>query len=277
MGDFLALSTRAQGAQDVLVLQVLARQLAGLDRYYDGRSGQAAFRAFARARLAPAFARLGWDARSGEADNDQVLRTTLINTLGQLDDAAVVAEARRRFAAYLATPSSLTGSTREAVLRIVASHADTQTWEDLHRLARAATDVTQKTRIYHDLGLSHDRTLADRALALALSSEPSATDVPELISGVAEVYPDDAFAFALANRAKVDGVLEPTSRTTFYTRLATGSTNPGMPASLARFAASVPTSARGEVDRAIATIRYRLEIIAKRAPEMDRWLAANDG
>ena len=277
MSDFLALASRAQAAGEPIVVQVLAQQLSALDALYDGQVGQPAYRAFARARLAPAFGRLGWDARPGEADNDIVLRTTLITTLGRLDDPAVIAEARRRFTASLAAPGSLTGSTRQAVLRIVASHADAETWEALHRLANAATDITDKTRLYHYLGLSHDPALADKALALALSGEPSATDVPEVISGVAEVYPDKAFTFALAHRAAVDAALEPTSRATFYTRLASGSADPAMPDQLTRFAATIPANARGEVDKAIASVRYRLEIVAKRLPEVDRWLAAHPG
>ena len=33
-------------------------------------------------------------------------------------------------------------------------------------------------------------------------------------------------------------------------------------------------AARGEVEKAAGSIRYRLDVIAKRLPEADRWLAA---
>jgi hypothetical protein len=48
-----------------------------------------------------------------------------------------------------------------------------------------------------------------------------------------------------------------------------------MPAKLTAFAATVPPSARGEVAKALASIAYRMEVISKRLPEVDRWLAAH--
>jgi len=277
MSNFLALVDHAKNAREAIVLQTLAEQLAGLDRLYDDQPGQAAYRAFARARLAPAFARLGWDPTPGEPDNNAVLRRTLIATLGQLDDPAVIAEARGRFRAFLAAPDSLSGSTRQTVLQIVAGHADAETWERLHELARQATEVTDRSRLYSLLGASHTPGLADRALALALTSEPSATDAPALIRSVARNFPDRAFAFALAHRAAVDALLEPTFRTRFYTGLAGGSQDPAMPAKLDAFAATIPANSRGEITRAIAAIRYRLDIVAKRLPEVDRWLGDHPG
>ena len=61
MSDFLAIAKQAETAQDPVVLRALTLQLGGLDDLYEGRPGQAADRAFARARLAPAFATVGWD------------------------------------------------------------------------------------------------------------------------------------------------------------------------------------------------------------------------
>jgi aminopeptidase N len=139
MSRFLDLALAASPAADPVVQQTLAAQLEALDYYFAGRPTQAAFRAFGRARLAPMFARVGWEPKAGEADNDQLLRATLIRILGEFDDPAVVAEARKRFAAYLGNPDSLTGAMRQTVLGIVARHADEATWEQLHRLAQQAT------------------------------------------------------------------------------------------------------------------------------------------
>ncbi|RAK58442.1 M1 family peptidase [Phenylobacterium hankyongense] len=277
MSRFLELTRYADPGLDPIVLQTLADELAAIDGYYQGLPGRDAYRAFARARLAPVFARVGWTPAPGEADNVALLRTSLIAALGEFDDPAVVAEARRRFAAYLKDPQSLTGSVRSTVLGIVAGHADATAWEQLHQLARASTDPTDKSRLYRRLGASHDPALADKALALALSGEPVATDAPAIISAVANVYPEKAFDFALAHRAAIEAMLEPTSRTSFFTGLGGRSHDPAMEQKLAAFAKTAPASSRGEADKAIAAVRVRIDVTTKRLPEVDRWLATHPG
>jgi aminopeptidase N len=277
ISDFLAVGKQAQSANEAVVLRALTQQLVGLDGLYDGQPGQAAYRAYARARLAPLFSRLGWDAKAGESDNNVLLRRSVLAALGRFDDPTVLAEARRRFTAWLSAPDSLRGTARQTVLQIVAEHADAATWDQLHVLAQKATDATDKSRLYRDLGASHDPALADRALALALTQEPPATDAPELISSVAGVYPEKAFAFALAHRAAVEIMIEPTSRTSFFAGLAGGAQSDAILPQLRAFAATVPASTQGEITKAEANIAYRLEIVAKRLPEVDRWLAANPG
>jgi hypothetical protein len=260
-----------------VVLRALASQLDGLNDLYEGQPGRAAFRAFARARLEPAFAALGWDPKPAEPDNAAILRRTLITTLASLDDPAVVAEARRRFAAWLANPNSLTGTSRQTVLQIVAEHADAAEWDQLHALAQKATNVTDRSRLYRDLAIGHDPALADKALTLALTSEPSATDAPELISGVSVNFPEKAFDFALAHRAQVEAMVEPTSRVSFFARLASGARSAAILPRLQAFAATVPASTRGEITKAVSTIEVRAEIVAKRLREVDRWLTNHPG
>ena len=275
--NFLVIARQAQDAQDPVVLQALINQLDATDDNYKGLATQAAFRAFARARLAPAFARLGWDAKPGESDNAALVRRTLLSALGKFDDPAVLAEARRRFAGLLANPDSLRGASRLTVLQIVASHADATTWDQLHTLAQGSTESTDRSRLYRYLGASHDPALADKALALALTKEPPPTDAPNLISAVAGVFPDKAYDFAIAHRAEVDAMVEPTSRTNFFAVMASGSVSPDIVAKLNAFAETVPASARPAITRTIATINYRLDIIKNRLPDVDRWLAAHPG
>jgi aminopeptidase N len=275
MSDFLDLANHADAAAEPLVLGVLGEKLGAIDYYYEGLPGRAAYRVFARGRLNPVLARLGWDARPGETDNEGVLRGNILVILGDLDDAVVIEEARRRFAAYLANPNSLTGSTRRSVLNIVASHADAEMWEQVHQLARAAMSPTDEARLYSLLGTSHDPVLAARAMALALSDEPPATVRPGIIAAVAAVFPELAFDFALANREAVAALLEPNSRWSYFARLAQESRNVVTAEKLAAFSeAHVPETARSDVTKAISAIRYRAKIIATRLPDIDRWIAA---
>jgi len=277
MSDFLALARNAPATGDPIVLQTLSDQLDAIDWLFDGRPGQKAYRAFAIARLKPIAQRVGWDARPGEADNEAILRRSVLTTLGELGELETIAEARRRFERWLSDPDSLQGAGRRTVLAIVAANADEKTWETIHQKAKESKDSTDRSRLYGYLGASHDPALADRALALALSSEPTPTESPRIIMAVSGVYPDRAFDFAVANSAKVDELLEPTSRTSYYAELATTSRDAGMLAKLGKLSANVPASSRGEIEKAVSSIRFRLDVIARRVPEMERWLAANGG
>ncbi len=277
MSDFLALARNAPATGEPIVLQTLAEQLQAIDWIFDGRPTRPAYRAFVLSRIAPIAARLGWDAKVGESDNDAILRRSVLSALGDLGDAAAVAEARRRFDLYQKDPTTLTGAGRRTVLSMVAGKADAATWEKLHQMALASRDISDRARLYRYLGSSQDRALATKTLELALSSEPSPTEAPGIINAVSGVFPDLAYDFALANRAKVEALLEPTQRASFFPELATISRDPAMLEKLTRYATTIPPSSRGDVEKAAASIRFRLGLIKDRVPEMERWLTANGG
>jgi aminopeptidase N len=275
IGNFLDLATRVDPAADPVVLSALVSQLTAFDDHYEGRPGQASYRAFALARLRPVLARLTWDARPGEPDNAAVARAAVLKAMGRFGDETVIAEARRRFAAWRAQPEVLSGSGRDTVLTIVARQADADTWDQLHAAARAAAEPVEKARLYRLLGAARDSALAERALALALGGEPPATVVPSLIRAVAQVHPDRAFEFALANRAAVEAALEPASRPSFIASLANGSRSLRTAERVEAFAAlALPASAQPEAAKSVSAIRFRAEVIDKRLPDVDRWLAA---
>ena len=276
MGDFLALARTAAQATDPVVLTALANELAALARVYPPDAGEA-YRAYARARLSPILARVGWDPRPGEGHNVPALRDTLVRTLSDLDDPQVRAEALRRFKASVGRPGSLSGALAQTVQGAAARHADATVWEQLHRLARTGETSSERARFYRLLGVAKDLALADRALALALSGEPPPTTAPAIIAAVAALHPDKAFDFAIAHRPQVEALLEPTSRATFFVNLARASRDKEMLRKLDAFAGTIPDSSRGEVRKAEAEIRNRRDFADRGLPELDRWVAANPG
>src|SRR5262249_35122531 len=136
-----------------------------------GGAGLAAFDAWARQLLAPQLARLGWDPQPGEKDLDAALRGTLGASLGKFGDAAVVAEAQRRFRALASKGEPIPGSLRSAVLGLVGREADAATWEQLRDFARREISTEQKRNFYHALTFVRAPELRDRTLALALTDE----------------------------------------------------------------------------------------------------------
>jgi aminopeptidase N len=264
----------AADANPLIVIQQ-ARTLASIDHLFKGSAEQAGWRAFARARLQPAFVRVGWLPASGEADNVALLREELIRALGSLEDAAVLAEARERFASAAKAPYALPAAIRRPVLDVVAQNADAGTWEAIRRRAAAATDPVEKQQLWRALGAARDPGLASRALRLALSADAPQEFAVALIAQVSIEHPERAFEFAVANEGALLALVEAASRETFIPSLASTSADAAMIARVREYAErSLPTDARQAAEQSMADIRFRAEAAARQRPLLERWVRA---
>ena len=257
------------------VWEDIAGTLAGLHASYEGKPEQrAAFDSFARARLAPVLARVGWTAVPGEAAPVANLRATLIAALGDMGDPGVLTEARRRYALRHSDQDAMPVALRRPILGVIAANADAATWDALLAEARAETSAMVKAEQYGLLGSSRDPALARRALDLALTDEAGATNSASMISHVANQHPDLAFDYAVAHREQVEQKIDATSRSRFFPGLARRSADPAMVAKLNTYADQhLAADARGDVKIAIASIEYRVKVRKERLPEIDAWLA----
>jgi aminopeptidase N len=255
----------------------IANILGQINAMYEGDPRhQAMVARYASARLGPLLRRVGWTARPGEAANDAILRNELIATLGGLGDSAVVAEANRRFAAD--DPSVTSGPLRETILGIVALNADAPTWERLRIMARDERNPLVKQQLYRLLGGARDPALAQQALDLALTPEPSATTGSQLISSISAVHPDLAFDFALRNRERVEALVDASSRSRYLSGLASRSADPAMVEKLRAYADRYMTpQSRAPADRAIASIQDRVRVRQQRLPDISRWFEGRRG
>jgi aminopeptidase N len=246
-----------------------------IDRYYDGAAArQERFRAFARERMRPVFARVGWEAKPGESVPTTLLRTKLIGTMADLGDQDVIAEARRRFAAQKTDPEALPVALRKTVTEVVAGNADAATWNQLHDQAKAETTPLIKDHLYTMLSVAKDDKLAQQALDLALTDEPGATNSAGMIRTVSLRHPDMAFDFAVAHREQVDKLVDNTSASRYYPSLGARSLTPGMVDKIKAYAdAHIANSARRAADEVIADIQYGMMVRNERLPDVDAWLA----
>jgi aminopeptidase N len=276
MDDFMALTAQASPDLDTKVAGHLVDQLAGLNFYYEGLPTQAAFKAYGRKTVNPLFAKVGWDPKPGEDTNLTVLRGQLLEALGAFDDPAVIAEANKRFAAYLKDQDSLSPDMRLTVLGIVADHADAATWKQLHGLAKAATSNLEQRQLYRLLASAHDKSLAQKALDLSLTDEVPATTRPAMLSASSGYYPEMALDFFVAHQDAYIALLEPASRSRFAPRLAFSARETGIIAKLDAYAAkNIPESARGDVVKAEGSINEHAAIRGQRLPQVDAWLKSH--
>jgi aminopeptidase N len=169
--SYLALASSMGSDMDPRAWVQIAGALEIIEYAERGTPGHDAFLRYARSILKPAFDVVGWDARSGETPSVQELRQTLIADLGLYADPAVIAEARKRFQAYLKNHSAIAPDNQAAILGVVARYADAATFDQIHMLAKTATDPADMQRAYFALANVSDPKLAERVAKIALSSD----------------------------------------------------------------------------------------------------------
>ncbi|MFZ0268896.1 M1 family metallopeptidase [Caulobacter sp.] len=273
--DALDLTMATPAEADPQVWGKVAGVLANVNGMYESApADRAAFRKLAIARLSPAFAKIGWTAKPGEAAPVATLRTTLITTLGALGDPAVVAEAKRRYAADKTDPTAVPGPLRKAILATVARNADAATWDALREQAKAEKTPLIRDQLYTQLASTENDALAAKALDLALTDEPGETLSANMISRVSQLHPDLAFDFAVAHKDAVNGKVDAASSTKFIPSLAKGSADPAMIDKVRAYAAAnLPAGSRGEAEKSVAAITDRIKARKAALPQITAWVA----
>ncbi|KRE89675.1 aminopeptidase [Frateuria sp. Soil773] len=272
----LARDTPADAAPEIWA--EVAGNFGALDNYYRGdKARQERFRAFAVKQLKPVFARLGWEAKKDERTSTTLLRTELIGTLAELGDKDMLAEVRRRYDAQATDPKAVPAELRKTIMSIVAVHADAATWDKLHEQAKAEKTPLIKDRLYGMLGLAEDESLAKRALELALTDEPGATNSAGMIGTVGYRHPELAYDFAMAHRAQVDKLVDSTSSSRYYPALGSSSSQPSMIDKIKAYEQTIAPTSRRAAETVIANIKYRMMVREKRLPAVDAWLQKHGG
>ena len=225
-----------------------------------------------RVRLRPAFDRVGWLPGEGEIQAVSLLRESLIKTLGRLEDPAIIAGARERFPAPT-DPAAMPAAINDAVLEVVAKHADSATWEEIRARAKSAQDPAERQQLYAALGQPLDTALATRALDLALAPETPNFAAARIIGNVAVNHPEKAFDFAVQHEQAVLEHVDAASRWAYIPRLAAASTDRAMADRVHAYTErSIPADARDASRRTIAYIRLQAAMKDRQVPALESWL-----
>jgi aminopeptidase N len=267
---FVALLGALPANAPAAVWRSIAEAVRDIDSYYgrDG-AGRAAFRRYAAARLSPVLARVGWEAKDGELPSVAIAREGLVRALASIADPATIAEARRRLERSASDPGALPAAIRKTVLAAVARHADAPTWERLHGDARAERTPLVRDYLYLVLAVPEDPVLAARALELAITDEPGATNAAEMIRQVSRQHPEQALDFVLAHKQAIAGLIDGPARTTFIADLLDYSADPAAAERLRRYGeGELAPESRHAIQVATDTVAYRARV-RERLPLLD--------
>lgn len=224
------------------------------------------------ARYKPRLDQLGLEPREGETLSDSRLRAQLIDTFGRMGEPTVAASARERFARLASDPRAMDGPLKSAWLNIVARNASAAEWQQLATLAKATTAPVEKADYFSLLGASLDKTLAQQALDLSLTDAPGKTNSAAIMTRVATMHPELAFDFVLANRAKVETLIDASGRGRFYQRITQNGDTQVMADKVSAFAETLDADVRKPLDAALAAVRDRVATTPRIAKETAAWL-----
>jgi aminopeptidase N len=229
--------------------------------------------AVVREKWLPRLQQLGFEPRDNESVADANLRAQLLGTLGAMEDKTVLEQAQRRLAALASDPRTIDGPLKSTWLRIAARNASAQEWDLLARLAAESTSTVERQTYYELLGSVQEAALAQRALDFALTGQAGTTSAA-IIAAVAANHTDLAYDFALANREKVNALLDAAARSEYFADIAANARDPSMIAKLETLRRTVNEDERRPIDRTIGQLRQRFTDEPRMAQEITAWLGA---
>jgi len=276
LAEYLGLTKHLGTESTYVVWSDVITRLHELDDLARDLSVRSAFRHYAIKVLRPVFARTGWDAKTGEGNETALLRASLISALGTFGDEAVIAESRRRFAAFVKDPATLPANLRTPVIEIVARYADKATFEELRRMGQAASGTEDKLRYYGALAGAQDPAFIGEDLAIARTGEISNGRVPFFLIQLAQrsATPDAVWKAVVAQREPIVAKMPEEFRHALLPNVAAQSMNAAVGQELLAMPEMQATpGARYEAARAVSRIAEQAELRKRLMPQLSAWLA----
>ncbi|MBV9646907.1 MAG: M1 family metallopeptidase [Candidatus Eremiobacteraeota bacterium] len=279
--DLLGAIDRIQNDDNLAVWNVALNALNAIGNYEIGKPGEVAFDAYRRATLQNVYQRLGWSGTSSDP-TVMSLRRRVLEALGDAGDQRVIAEARRRYAAFLKNHASLSTDLKGTVLDIVGTYADEATWEQLRALAKSSKDADEAQVYLSAMWGARDPALARKNLQMTLNG-----DIPAEAGPITALYdigavalagrqPKLAWEFYKANDAKLLEHFSSFERSLFAARFLPAFWNGAPPAELEAYAkAHIPPQLSAQLAQANHQIELTVATADRVVPAVDRWVAAH--
>jgi len=187
----------------------------------------------------------------------------------------VIAESKRRFAAFLSKPSTLDANLRSPVIATVGRYADQATFDKLHALGRAASNTEEKLRYFYALAAAEDGAFIDQNVKIALTDEIANGRVNQFLIQLAlqSADPDRVWKAVYAARTPILAKLPEDWRGFLLPAIAQASSSPQLGAELVALPEQQASKgARYEAAKAAARIDEQAELRKHLVPALAQWL-----
>jgi aminopeptidase N len=194
--DVFSILQAYEDEEDYSVWQEVSVAMGAIANILEGTDAAEKFRSF-RAKLWSKIAsKLGWEQKSTDSDLTLLLRTLALTALANTGDEAVIAEVRKRFAAYQQDPSSLPSNLRDLVFRSVVAKGDANDHAAMKKIFLAATMPEIKVSSLYAVGSTRDVSLIEQTLEWGFKSgEVRTQDIHSVLASCSQTGPGKVATF----------------------------------------------------------------------------------
>jgi aminopeptidase N len=246
-----------------------------INRLLIGNAAREKFQNYARSILRPTFDQLGWEPKKDDAPRAALLRASLIEALGELNDQEIVTGCRQRFQKYIVEPEAIVPDLRASVFRVVGHYADEPTWSKLRELGLKTTSTEEKQNYYDALASARDPRLVTKSLQISLTDELPTSRAVFLVGKVARDsdHPDLAWDFAKANMKALLSKTDAAGINRYAPSLFTFFSEESRADELKAYAkTNLPPASAKEVANAVDEIQFRSEFKKRLANQLSAWI-----
>ena len=180
----LGLLDAHRNERETYVWAMLAGKLNGVASLVRDEDPEAMLAEYARKFFKPLVERVGWDKKPGEGNLEAILRGVALSNLGAYGDEEIIAEARKRLDAFIAS-GTLDPDIRQTVYTIVAQNATDEDFEKLMKVYDSTDMHEEKVRVLRAIAHVRRPELIRRVLNLSLSLKVRSQDTPIVLSVMA--------------------------------------------------------------------------------------------
>jgi aminopeptidase N/puromycin-sensitive aminopeptidase len=185
IGDFLKLAEGLKGDRERAVMEVLAARVRDISNGLTTDADRGAYQAWVRNLLRPAAAELGWAPAASESSERNLLRGSVLFTLGSAgEDPQVLEQARALVVKRLKDGAPADPTVLENAVRLAAIHGDAALYDQYLEQSRKA-QVPEERYLYQEaLSRFQDPALIQRTLEYSISPEVRTQDAGRMLGAM---------------------------------------------------------------------------------------------
>ena len=185
VGDYLAFAQGLQSDRSRAVLEDVLGRLNYIGQYLVSDSDRDAYRTWLRQYLTPPMKEVGYEPKSGEADEQRTLRSRLFNALGyDARDPETLEQARKIADKALADPASVDREMAGGAFGLAALNGDAAFYDKVMAATKNPKSPEEYYMYLFTLPQFGDQKLLQRTLEFAISPDVRSQDALGLVTSV---------------------------------------------------------------------------------------------